>query len=182
MNVADYLAALTKELRRQGVPAGRFLEETRGHLADAVEAGRARGLSQEDAEREAVARFGDARTVARKFAAGRNRVLHGVLLVAAVAMGIAIAWVDSRPHWDDAGITAGMLLLSAGCLGFIGPRRSWLWALAIGVWVPLHLVLHAPTSANVLGSFVILAIPMAGACLGMAIRRGIATLASWAHG
>jgi hypothetical protein len=80
MNVAAYLKALDKELQRQGLAAGRFMEETRGHLADAVEAGRARGLSSEEAESEAVARYGDARALAAKLAAGKNRTLHWVLL------------------------------------------------------------------------------------------------------
>jgi hypothetical protein len=149
------------------------MEETRGHLADAVEAGRARGLSPEDAEREAVVRYGDARTVAAKFAAGKNRTLHWVLLGAAIALGVAIAWVDSRPHWDDTGITAGSLLLSAGLLGLIGPRRPWLWALGIGLWVPLYLFVQKPTIGSALGGCVIVAIPMAGAYAGMAVRRAI---------
>jgi hypothetical protein len=145
MSVSGYFAELEKELRRRGAATGRFMEETRGHLADAVEAGRMRGLSQEEAEREAVARYGDARTVAAKFAAGRNRTLHWVLLAAAIAMGLAIAWVDSRPHWDDTGITAGSLLLSAGLLGLMGPRRPWLWALGIGIWIPAHQFVKQPT-------------------------------------
>jgi hypothetical protein len=177
MNVSGYLAELDKERRRQGVAASRFMEETRGHLADAVEAGQARGLSQEEAEREAIARYGDARTVAAKFASGRNRTLHWVLLAAAIAMGLAIAWVDSRPHWDDTGITAGSLLLSAGLLGMIVPRRPWLWALGIGIWIPAHQFVKQPTLGSVLGGCVILAIPMAGAYAGMAVRRAVTAVA-----
>lgn len=98
-------------------------------------------------------------------------VLDVALLVAAVALGLAIAWVDSRPHWDDTGITAGMLLLSGGALGLAGPRRPWLWALGVGIWIPLYLIARTPTMGNVLGSFVILAFPFAGAYAGMALRR-----------
>jgi hypothetical protein len=173
MSVADYLKALEKELRRQGVPAGRFMEETRGHLADAVDAERTSGLSQQDAEVAAVARYGDARTIAAKFAAGKHRILHWVLLGSAIALGLAIAWMDSRPHWDDDGITAGCLLLSAGLLGLIGPRRPWLWALGIGLWVPLYLFVEKPTLGSALGGCVILAIPVVGAYAGMAVRRAI---------
>ncbi|MGA8108985.1 MAG: hypothetical protein WB974_06100 [Acidobacteriaceae bacterium] len=68
------------------------------------------------------------------------------------------------------GITAGLLLLSAGFLGLLGPRRPWLWALGIGVWIPLRMVVHAPSMGNVLGGLVILAFPMAGAFAGMAVR------------
>ncbi|MGB7137599.1 MAG: hypothetical protein WBD46_20085 [Acidobacteriaceae bacterium] len=155
-----YVERLTAELRKRGAVERRFVEETRGHLADAAE----------DAEHEAVERYGNARTVAAPFAAEKYRTLHWVLLGAAVALGWAIAWVDARPHWDDAGITAGLLLLSAGFLGLLGPRRPWLWALGIGVWIPLRMVVHAPSMGNVLGGLVILAFPMAGAFAGMAVR------------
>jgi len=100
----------------------------------------------------------------------RGRWTQGGLLLLAVTLGLAIAWVDSCPHWDDAGITAGMLLLSGGFLGLIGPRGPWLWALAIGVWIPLHQLVHASTLGSALGGLVILAFPMAGAYAGMAVR------------
>ncbi|HEX4037479.1 MAG TPA: hypothetical protein VHX37_05420 [Acidobacteriaceae bacterium] len=162
-----YIESLRTELRKRGVLETRFVEETRGHLAEAA---RRRGLDAEAAEREALARYGDARTVAAKFAAEKNRMLHWVLLATAVTLGLAIAWVDSRPHWDDAGITAGMLFLSAGLLGLTGPRRPWLWALGIGLWIPLWMVVHATTVGSALGSFVLLAFPMAGAYAGMVVR------------
>jgi hypothetical protein len=172
--VEKYLADLGRELRKRGVFATRFMEETRGHLTDAIEAGQRGGLAQDAAEEAAIRSFGDPREVAEKFAAHKYRTLHWVLLIAAVTLGLAIAWVDSRPHWDDTGITAGCLLLSGGALGLIGPRRPWLWALGLGIWIPLYMILRAPTLANVLGGFVIVAIPMAGAYAGMAVRRFIA--------
>ncbi|HUE04619.1 MAG TPA: hypothetical protein VMR62_34020 [Bryobacteraceae bacterium] len=179
--VEKYLSDLATELRKRGVFATRFMEETRGHLADAVEAGQRRGLAPEAAAEEAIQLYGDARTVAKKFAAEKYRTLHWALLIAAIMIGLAIAWVDSRPHWDDSGITAGSLLLSAGVLGLIGPRRPWLWALAIGMWIPLYLIARQMASHTVtLGSasnLVILVFPMAGAYAGMAVRRMIAAVA-----
>ncbi len=173
-----YIAKLARELRKRGLVASRFLEETRAHLADAVEAGHRGGLTPEAAEEAAVQRFGDPAEVAAKYAAHKYRTLDWVLLVAAIMIGLAIAWVDSRPHWDDSGITAGCLLLSAGALGVVGPRRPWLWALAIGIWIPLYLIARqvashtiTPGSASYL---MILAFPMAGAYAGMAVRRMIA--------
>lgn len=109
----------------------------------------------------------------RKGAAYR-RVVNFPLLLASVSAGLGIAWIDSRPHWDDAGITAGLLLLASGVLGMLGPRRPWLWGLAVGVWIPVHLILRAPTVASIAGGFVILAIPMAGAWAGMVGRRLLA--------
>jgi hypothetical protein len=170
-SVEDYLRELTAELRKRGVFDTRLVEETREHLRDAVAEGERNGLSPDAAGAEAVERFGEAQALAAKFAAQRYRTLHTTLLVAAVALGLAIAWIDSRPHWDDAGITAGMLLLSAGALGLAGPRRPWLWALAVGIWIPATMIARTPTLGNILGSFVILAFPFAGAYAGMALRR-----------
>lgn len=106
--------------------------------------------------------------------AGNKRLMDAALLVVALSLGLAIAWVDSRPHWDDTGITAASLLLSGGALGLIGPRRPWRWGLAVGAWVPLALILRMPTLGSVAGGLVILAIPMAGAYAGMAVRRIVA--------
>jgi hypothetical protein len=176
--VEKYLADLGRELRKRGVFATRFMEETRGHLTDAIEAGQRGGLTREAAEAAAIGSFGDSREVAAKFAAHKYRTLHWVLLIAAVMIGLAIAWVDSRPHWDDSGITAGCLLLSAGVLGLMGPRRPWLWALAIGIWVPLYLIVGQAASHTLTlraaSYLVILAFPMAGAYAGMAVRRLVA--------
>jgi len=72
------------------------------------------------------------------------RILETLLLFAAITIGLAIAWLDSGPHWDDAGITAGILLVSAGALGVAGSRRPWLWALGVGIWIPAAMVARAP--------------------------------------
>jgi hypothetical protein len=93
-----------------------------------------------------------------------------LLTVAAVVIGVAIAYMDSRPHWDDAGITAGLMVISAGLLGLIAPQRPWLWALAIGIWIPAHAMVQHP-EPKALAMLVILAFPFAGAYAGMAMRR-----------
>jgi len=171
-----YLAWLRTELRKRGVLESRFVEETRGHLSDAIDAGVRGGQTFGTASDEAMARFGDPRVVAARFAAEKDRTLHSVLLGVALGLGLAIAWIDSRPHWDDAGITAGMLLLSSGMLGLMGPRRPWLWGLGIGAWVPMwmparifvqtHTVMFDP----LLACFS-LGVCIAGAHAGMALRK-----------
>jgi hypothetical protein len=104
-----------------------------------------------------------------------ERLTDAALLVAAAAMGLAIAWMDSRPHWNDSGISAGCLLLSAGMMGLLGPRRPWLWALAIGIWIPLNLIVgHIAARTVTPGTFsylIILAFPLAGAYAGMGLRK-----------
>jgi hypothetical protein len=172
--VETYLTDLARELRKRGLFEPRIVEEARGHLLDAVEEGRHRGLTVEAAEHEAFERFGAPGIVAARFDAERHRILNLALFVVAVALGIAIAYVDSRPKWDDAGITAFSMLLSAGVFGLIGPQRPWLWALGIGIWIPLHGITRAPTLGSLVGGLLILTFPMVGAYAGMALRRVVA--------
>jgi hypothetical protein len=82
-----------------------------------------------------------------------------LLLFLAIAFGIAIAYFDTRPNWDDTGITVGAIFLSAGLFGALMPKKAWVWALAIGVWVPL---LNIYYTGNY-GSLIALIIAYAGA-------------------
>jgi hypothetical protein len=168
----EYLARLELELKQRGLVDVRILEEARGHLADATEKGVQRGLSLEAAEREAIARFGDPNVVAMKFASEGYRIRGRLMFAAAVALGLAIAFLDSRPGWDDAGVTAFVLRLFAGVLGAIVPYRPWVWALAIGVWIPLRAFVLEPSLSS-LAMLMVLAFPFAGAYAGMAIRRAL---------
>lgn len=60
------------------------------------------------------------------------------LIIAAIAtlVGVAIAYVDSRPTWDDTGVTAAALLLAAFAAAAVAGRWPWLWALLVGGWIP----------------------------------------------
>jgi hypothetical protein len=78
--------------------------------------------------------------------------------------GLAIAWVDTRPGWDDTGVTAGLLAIAAAA-GALARVPPWLAAaLAAG---PL-LIAELPR-----GTGVLLAIPVAlvGAYVGELVRR-----------
>ena len=89
-----------------------------------------------------------------------------VLLAVALIMGVAITYVDSRPTWDDTGITAAAVGGTCAVLGFLAPRRAWLWALAVGAGIPiLALLLH-----HNVASLLALAIAVLGAALGAGIR------------
>jgi hypothetical protein len=90
-----------------------------------------------------------------------------LVLAAALAVGLAIAYVDSRPAWDDAGISAVALLASGGLIGLLIRRRPWLYALALGVWIPLW---GAVEHGN-FGLALVLPIPFAGVYLGWWLRR-----------
>jgi hypothetical protein len=62
----------------------------------------------------------------------RNWILVGIAALA----GLAIAYIDSRPAWDDTGVTAGALLISAFAVSLLAGHRPWLWGLLVGGWVP----------------------------------------------
>ncbi len=62
--VEAYLKGLADALAARGAGDPRAIEEARAHLLDAVEAALARGLSQDSAEREAIAAFGAAHLIA----------------------------------------------------------------------------------------------------------------------
>ncbi len=166
-----YLAELAAALRSRGLRPAPLLGEARDHLDDAVAAGEQGGMSHDDAVMEALRRFGSTKNVARQWAAARGDALHPVLLATAALVGLAIAWVDSRPHWDDTGITAFSMLLAAGFFALLVPWRPWRWALAVGLWIPLLLFARTPTPATAVGGLVILGFPLAGALAGSWIRR-----------
>jgi hypothetical protein len=59
-----------------------------------------------------------------------------LLALVALMLGALIALVDSSLGWDDTGVSAAMVLTASGLLGAIHPARAWVWALAIGSWIP----------------------------------------------
>jgi hypothetical protein len=100
-----------------------------------------------------------------------------VLLPVAVCLGLLIAYVDSRPNWDDTGITAMAILVSCGVLGTLSPDRPWLWALTVGAWIP---AIAIATTRN-FGSLLALIFAFAGAYTGMGVRRSFERLKTAQH-
>ena len=84
-----------------------------------------------------------------------------------VGLGLLIAYVDTRPTWDDTGITVGAIVISCGLLGILGPRRPWLWALVVGAWIPIFNI----ALGHNYGSLLALLFAFAGAYAGMAFRK-----------
>jgi predicted MFS family arabinose efflux permease len=67
-----------------------------------------------------------------------GRAWNRVLGLAAVVGGLGIGWMDT--HNDEASVTIVVLLVFSslvGCLDRMGTRRAWLWALLIGIWMPV---------------------------------------------
>ncbi|MDQ2853984.1 MAG: hypothetical protein M3R32_03905 [Chloroflexota bacterium] len=100
-------------------------------------------------------------------AAGWIGPRDGILGIGAVVIGLAIGYVDSRPTWDDTGITVALVLLTAGMVAGMSGRRPWLWALLVGAWVPLFEITGAAGAA----SLAALAVAAVGAFAGYAVVR-----------
>jgi hypothetical protein len=71
-------------------------------------------------------------------------------LTIAILSGISIAFIDTRPHWDDAGISALMILISSFFCGLISPQSTWLIALAVGIWIPLFNIISTHNFGSLL--------------------------------
>lgn len=172
-----YLAQLRRELRKHGLFDQRIVEEARGHLMDATEQAVRSGRSRDAAEREAIARFGAPKQVAMTFASERYRVTNWLLFASAAVVGMIIAYIDAQPGWDDAGVIAFSMFVVAGVFGMMAPHRPWLWALAIGIWIPLHAIARHPSLGSA-AMLVVMAFPFAAAYAGMMVRRVLANTAA----
>ena len=90
-----------------------------------------------------------------------------ILSAFALASGVAIGWIDTRPSWDDTGITAGAICVVTATLGAVMPSRAWLWALLVGgSMLSLNIMLSGNYQAAVA-----LAIAFVGACAGVVIDK-----------
>lgn len=171
--IDDYVASLRSGLRSCPGRTQDLLDEVRDHLSEARDRELAAGATAEEAERRAVAAFGDADQLARSFTRARSRRRALRLLPFALAVGFGLAWTDSRPTWDDTGISALAVLLASAACAALEPARPWLWALAVGVWLPL---LAVAQSGN-WGATLALAFAFAGAFGASSARRAAAGLA-----
>ena len=89
------------------------------------------------------------------------------LAVAAAGIGLAIGYVDSRPTWDDTGITVSLILLASAVVAWLSGRRPWLWALLVGAWVPIFEISGSGGAA----SLIALGVAAVGAVAGYLLRR-----------
>jgi len=95
--------------------------------------------------------------------------MQRLVLLAGLVVGIILGYIDSRPFWDDTGVTAVAIFVSSLVVGALAPQRPWAAALLVGVWIPLFGIL---TRANY-GSLLALAFAFAGAYAGMFLRRAL---------
>jgi hypothetical protein len=90
-----------------------------------------------------------------------------ILFIIANLSGFVIGLIDSSPHWDDTGITVGFILFISACLGFIMPRRAWIWAITVGFWIPALEIINY----NNFTSLIAFPIAFVGAYMGVMIYR-----------
>jgi hypothetical protein len=90
-----------------------------------------------------------------------------VACACALAVGLAIAWVDSRPTWDDTGISAAALFVASGLAAALGVR--W-WLAALLVAGPLVV---AEWSGVGPGLLLPPAIALIGGFVGALVRRSV---------
>jgi uncharacterized membrane protein len=85
----------------------------------------------------------------------------------AIIGGLAIAYMDSRPGYDDTGVAAVLLISVAAVAAAIGGTRPWLWAILVGAWTPL---IEIPGGGST-GSALALVFAGLGAAVGFLARR-----------
>src|SRR5262245_40966819 len=95
-----------------------------------------------------------------------------LLLVLALAFGAAITWIDSPPTWDGTRLTAARIVVATAAVGFAGPSRAWVFALAVSAWIPAFGLVHGHHS-----TLIALVVGFAGAYAGAVTRRLIASMA-----
>lgn len=94
----------------------------------------------------------------------RNAVTAPVI---GLAVGLVLGYVDSRPTWDDTGITAVAVFSAAAVLVMVRPKLFWLTGVAVGLPI---LVMNAVLNANY-GSALAVVIGLAGAAVGYQVRK-----------
>lgn len=92
-----------------------------------------------------------------------------VVVAIAVGVGAVVGFVDSRPTWDDTGVTAGALLMVALVLAWIRPGAAWMIGLSLG----LPVVLFNVITHGGFGSVLAIAFSMAGAYIGYGVGRAL---------
>ncbi len=130
-----YLRRLRQELAKRGVFEARIVDETRDHLADAVEEGLRQGQSVDEAERDALARFGAPELVAAAVPRQGGRPLHHLVVGLSGLTIAAIAWLTlslvilapPRANYSQWFVVAALLFVHCA-LTLAAVAAHWGWA------------------------------------------------------
>lgn len=133
----DYLRRLEHAMRDRGIDDPRIVAEAREHLADAVANGRQRGLTIEDAEREALERFGAPELVAAHAATEKDMMMQ--------RLATALGTIWYRKWWVLAPTLATAIVTSVLSYYFLPTRYR---SESVIVVVPQRVTTDAGTSVS----------------------------------
>ena len=105
--------------------------------------------------------------IAQESGTGTNTLASVLTAALALVVGCCIAWMDTRPGWDDTGVTAGALLLGGILAAALGLR--W-WVAALLVAAPIVVAEGRGAGWAVL---LMLGFAAGGSALGAALRAVI---------
>ena len=98
---------------------------------------------------------------------GNKSTKFWIVFVICLIAGLLLGWIDSRPNWDDTGITAGMIFITTLLSGLVIPKRAWLWAVLVSIWIPLAGILLTKNYSSALA----LLFGFAGAYCGVLFNK-----------
>ena len=94
-----------------------------------------------------------------------------LILIVAILFGFSMAWIDTRPNWDDTGVEIFLILVGAGLLGFLAKQKPWLVALATGIWIPLYGVVFSNNFGGIIALLAAFIGSFGGYLLSLAAKR-----------
>ena len=100
-----------------------------------------------------------------------QRIRFVLLVLVAALLGALICMVDSSPGWDDTGVSAAMVLGASALMGALYPQRAWVWALAVGSWIPALGITLGHGYASIMALVFALVGAYAGAFAGRWLNR-----------
>ena len=92
-----------------------------------------------------------------------------LLMILAIGLGLIVTRIDTRPNWDDTGISMILLFSASAICGFFVPQYPWLIALSVSFWIPFYHVI----SAGNYGSMLAFIPGFAGAYSGFYLKKYI---------
>jgi ammonia channel protein AmtB len=100
-------------------------------------------------------------------------VITATVLGAALAAGLYFTAVDANPRFDDTGILAGLIVLTAGALSAVRPRAALIVGMLVGLPIPVVELIRSDFErwAALAALGLALAGAFAGAYIGIIVRR-----------
>lgn len=90
-----------------------------------------------------------------------------IALVLSVILGVIIAWIDSSPNWDDTAVIVVIVFCISALFAFVMKKRPWIYALTIGIWIPLWNIISTHNYSSLLS----LCVSFLGAYIGYAFKK-----------